>query len=78
MKKFNCSRCGTYLGEMTKGKIKKNTSILCESCMKKYETYKSLADYKNNTQGGANPLRDLFKGAQNGGLDIGNIFGGKE
>ena len=35
MKTFQCSKCGTYLGEMSKGKIRKGVVFLCFECVEK-------------------------------------------
>ena len=67
MKELKCSICGKYLGEMEKGKIHLNASILCEKCMKSYETYKSLADYKKTTDNGDNSFNDVFSDFFKGG-----------
>ena len=32
MKQFKCYKCQKYLGEMLKGKIRKNSIILCQDC----------------------------------------------
>jgi len=62
---FKCSRCGCYLGELIKGKIKKNTALLCEECMDFYKTCDSLAQY--------NKGKGLGKGLENLG-NLGDIF----
>jgi len=71
MKEFRCHICKCYLGEMTQGKIKKDTVILCTECMDRYERYKSVADLANmnrdkmGTKGakgaGMNDMPDFFK-----------------
>ena len=66
MKKFECIRCHKYLGEMEKGKIHKEASILCNECMKFYKTCDSLASHKKSS-GGGGEMPDVFK----------KIFGGK-
>lgn len=70
MKEFRCSRCGTYLGEMSKGKIKKDTSLLCKTCMEFYKTCDSIAQAsfgKGSKMSDMGAFGDLF----------GNMFGGK-
>jgi len=32
LKKLNCNRCGDNIGEMSKGKIKKDAVIICGKC----------------------------------------------
>jgi len=32
MKLLNCSKCGKYLGEIKKGRIKKLTKLICKEC----------------------------------------------
>lgn len=32
MKELNCNECGAALGEMTKGRIKKDAVLLCGKC----------------------------------------------
>lgn len=51
MKKLVCNECKRVLGEMEKGKIHKRAVILCEDCMAKYNTYKSLADLSRSGVG---------------------------
>jgi len=65
MKNFKCSRCGKYLGEMSKGKLHKNAIILCDRCNKFYETCESLSKYNKGVK---EP-----KGINNSGIN--NIFG---
>ena len=64
MKNLNCRDCNKYLGEMEKGKVSKKSVILCTECMGKYETYKSLAEYKNtiNTADFPDILKDMLNG----------------
>ena len=49
---------------MEKGKVSKKSVILCTECMGKYETYKSLAEYKNtiNTADFPDILKDMLNG----------------
>ena len=67
-KTFNCKRCGTYLGEMEKGKFHKNAVSLCEKCIDFYEQCDSLMQLnvnKGRGKAGENPLGgfgDLFDG----------------
>ena len=64
MKKFECIRCHKYLGEMEKGKIHKEASILCNECMKFYKTCDSLASHKNSSgvgEWGNGDMGNMFK-----------------
>ncbi len=60
---FRCSQCGVFLGEMEKGRIKKDAVCLCATC----ETSRKLMAASKKATGG--PLDDLFNGE-------GGIFGG--
>ena len=63
---LRCKDCNTFLGELTKGKIHNDASILCKKCMDKYKTFESLANYKDRTKseskfdGGLDAFKDLF------------------
>ena len=62
IRQFKCKRCEKYLGEMNKGKIKKDVSLLCDECMKFYETCDSLVQYSKEIKvATSNPFSDLFK-----------------
>lgn len=73
-KEFRCKKCNRYLGEMSKGKLKKDAIVLCTECMKKIEILENLQNFKDSTahSRGTEGLGDLFKGA---GFD--NMFGKK-
>jgi len=61
MKKFNCSRCQKYLGEMLKGKVHKNAVVLCEKCMSDYKMFEDLANFqKSKNNGQNNDLSNVF------------------
>jgi len=62
MKEFRCDRCGAYLGEMSQGKVKLGSVMLCKGCLEKYKTFESLGNYKDATGGGVgeNIFNDLF------------------
>ena len=66
MKEFRCHICKCYLGEMTRGKIKKEAVILCTECIDKYKAYKGVADIANvanmnGAKGTPNDMPDFFK-----------------
>ena len=47
MKEFKCHKCGCYLGEMEKGKLKKGSCLLCTECYESYKTFESLCNLKH-------------------------------
>jgi hypothetical protein len=66
MKEFKCYKCGIYLGEMEKGKIKNGAVLICKECIERDKIGDSLRGYKNATRNSSsNPLDifgDIFKG----------------
>jgi len=46
MKTLNCHKCGEYLGEIEKGKIKNGTVLFCKKC---FNLMNALNNYKNTT-----------------------------
>ena len=68
-KEFKCKSCGKYLGEMIKGKIRKNSVLLCENCMKSYETYKSLSPQTLAVRMSVKDLEKYYK--RSDGFNIG-------
>ena len=64
MKALTCHKCKVYLGEMERGKLKKDCALLCKTCMEFYETCDSLNQYKKTTQSPEVPdfLKDLLNG----------------
>jgi len=62
MKTFQCSKCSTYLGEMSKGKIKRDIVILCSECADKMRTLKSLDNFEKHRPNISSPESiDFFK-----------------
>ena len=43
-KDLHCRKCGVYLGEMEKGKIRNGSVLLCSVCWKKAELAMEIAD----------------------------------
>jgi len=66
MKELKCSRCSFYLGEMEKGKLKKDASILCKSCMDALLLCESLSTYSKGTKPNMD-MPDFFKDIFNKG-----------
>ena len=67
MKEFRCSKCGIYLGEMTQGKMKKGTIVLCIECHEAYKVIEALNSYRDNTKGSSDMpefFKDIFKGVK--------------
>jgi hypothetical protein len=62
MKTFQCSKCGTYLGEMSKGKIRKGVVFLCFECVEKTGKHASDRTIENDFMKVAG---DLFGGIFN-------------
>lgn len=62
MKTFQCSKCGTYLGEMSKGKIRKGVVFLCFECVEKTVKHPSDRTIENDLMKVAG---DLFGGIFN-------------
>ena len=60
MKEFRCKKCNVFLGEMTQGKLKKDTVLLCSGCYDSYKTIESLNDYEKGTKGKPNFGTDDF------------------
>jgi len=62
---LKCKKCLCYLGEMTKGKLKKGSVLLCTECMGKYKVFEDLANYSKSAASGKYDvpdfLNDLFK-----------------
>ena len=58
-KELRCVECKTHIGEMTKGRIKKGSVFLCDSC---------------NTKRIANKLKDQYKPKSDIGNIFGDIF----
>jgi hypothetical protein len=61
MKKLNCNKCLCFLGEMEKGKIKKDAVILCSNCMEAYKSFESLANFDKNTSSKNVDMPEFFK-----------------
>ena len=59
--KIECRDCSKYLGDMVKGKIHKDAVVLCKDCVERYETYKSLAEYKGPEPRSGLDLPDFLK-----------------
>ncbi len=57
MKKLTCKVCGCYLGEIDKGRIRKDAVVLCEYCYSVTDL-KSAADLFESDD---NPLASIFK-----------------
>jgi hypothetical protein len=65
MKTLKCHKCETYLGEIERGKVKKDCIFICKACLAFYETCDSLNKYNKSTQpdtGGLEFLKDLLSG----------------
>ena len=62
MKRLTCKRCGIYLGEIEKGKVKNGTVFLCSECMGKYEILEGLDRYKGATRSDSLPegFKEIF------------------
>ena len=43
-KAFNCRKCGAFLGEMEKGRIRKGVAMLCPRCWEKAEVAIQVAE----------------------------------
>lgn len=70
MKKLYCFKCNTYLGEIEKGKFKKDMYFLCAMCKGAID----LGGIKNNSNtpsGMPTDMPDCFG-------DLFNNFGGKK
>jgi len=71
MPELRCRECNVFLGKMIKGSIHKRSCLLCENCIKRFETYKSLADQKYSEDKSAPDMPDFMK-------DVLGDFGGKK
>lgn len=60
-KQFYCAHCGEYLGEMSKGKLKKDVALLCKTC----ETSRKLMAASKEAKPSS-----LFGNMFGGGLDL--------
>lgn len=58
MKELKCHKCGCYLGDIEKGKIKNGAVLLCRGCFK---LMNDLLNYKKSIGGQANDIMDSFK-----------------
>ena len=43
-KPFHCAKCGLFLGEMDKGRIRNGAILLCDTCWGKAEIAIGMAD----------------------------------
>jgi hypothetical protein len=50
MKTLTCKKCLRFLGEIEKGKIKKDVVLLCEECFQSFSILKSMDTYKEKTK----------------------------
>lgn len=41
---FYCKKCGAYLGEMTKGRLKKDSVLYCTTCQKQLDARRIAED----------------------------------
>ena len=71
MKTLTCKKCLRFLGEIEKGKIKKDVVLLCEKCFQSFSIVESLNNYKERTKkpydadGSAFSFTDLFENGFN-------------
>ena len=68
MKELRCFRCGAYLGEIEKGKIKKQVALVCHECDEKLKITEATMERLRAT-GQTNKYDDIFK-------EFNNMFGG--
>lgn len=62
MKEFKCVNCNIIVGEMSKGKIKKDAKFLCNFCYDKLTKLKVSDDFGSlNSNRPMDILKDLFK-----------------
>jgi hypothetical protein len=62
MATFECKKCGLYMGEMDKGKIRNGHVILCSSCWEDADAAIQIMNFANHTPDQQMPgfLEDLF------------------
>ena len=66
---LRCHKCSIFLGEMSKGKLKKGTVLLCVECIEKIKMIEDFGNYNKST--GKTDMPDFFK-------DIFKNFDGKK
>jgi len=64
MKLLKCHKCSCGLGEMIKGKIHKDSVLLCAKCYDALKTLYDLDSYKKGTS--KNDMPDFFKDIMDG------------
>ena len=63
-KTLNCKKCGSFLGAMEKGKLRKDAVLLCALCWGRAELAIGMADMA------ASQARDTVKGSGDEGLEM--------
>ena len=72
-KTFNCRKCGAFLGEMTQGKIRNGSVLLCTACWERADLAIQMADMASK-QG-----KEFFKGNDSKVVDdLMGMFGMKK
>ena len=57
---LSCKKCGLYLGELTKGKIRNEAVLLCDSCWTKANAAMDIAEQARRDT--PEFMKDLFGG----------------
>lgn len=71
-KNFTCE-CGNDCGEMSEGRWRKGSMILCPACATRYRAMKMLLDAQKLKDNGSEQWKDLF--GQDGKNPMGDLFG---
>jgi RNase P subunit RPR2 len=62
MKKLYCEKCRKQIGEMSKGRIIKNTILICPYCQEIDRLNESADRFKNIGGDGSDIWHDMIKG----------------
>lgn len=60
MKTFYCEKCGSVIGEMVKGKLKKGTVLICKKCHDNIKLKEDANRLRNITNPLPNDFVDIF------------------